>query len=134
MGIRGRYCDLGYVKSLLSGFRDVAPSAASRVRRARSCHRDNRHAERVAGFPRLKGLDPRSAIARPRGAYGATVDGRPAPRGRGAGVTSVELLALPIRQDSTANSIPESHARQISNFCGVEQKLAGESLTKPIIL
>ena len=53
------------VKSLLPGFRDAAASAASRVRRARSCHRDNRHAERVAGFPRLKGLDPRSAIARP---------------------------------------------------------------------
>ena len=95
---------LGYVKSLLSGFRDAALSAASRVRRARSCHRDNRHAERVAGFPRLKRLDPRSAIAR--------AGARTAPRSTGARRRVVAEEASPHqshpRRDYTASPIPES--------------------------
>jgi hypothetical protein len=51
------------------------------------------------------------------------VDGRPGPRGCGADVTSLELEPS-IRQDSTANPIPESNSRKISNFCGAGQELA----------
>jgi hypothetical protein len=111
---------LVYVKSLLSGFRGAAPSAASRARRARSCHRDNRHAERVAGFPRLKRLDPRSAIARP--------EARTAPRSTGAQRRVVAEEASPHqsdpRRDYTASPIPESKSREISKFCGTGRELA----------
>jgi hypothetical protein len=58
---------------------------------------------------------------------------QPLPRGCGADVTSLELEP-PIRQDSTANPIPESNSSKISSFCGAGQSSPGEFLTEPIIL
>ena len=111
-----RYCDIAYVKSLLSGFRNAALLAASRVRRARACHCDNRHAERVAGFPRRK----RPLSLRDLDEYGATVDGRPAPRRRGGGVTSPE----PSHGGTTPQvRYRKYNSRKISDFCGAALEL-----------
>jgi hypothetical protein len=94
------------VKSCWPGLRNATPSAVSRARRARFCHHDNQRAGRAAGVRPPRGQDPRAATGRP--------EARRAPRSTGArrravaekAFTSLELEPS-IRQDSTANPIPE---------------------------